>query len=155
MIIVLESNDRLAELANESLARVRPPMPVVVCRTEEETVACVQRRRTEENEPTIVLLDLEGRSPEILSKLKVDSASWRTVVVVLGRAKCVAEINECYRLGCNAYITRPENETDFAEAVNTLRLFLEAIRMPGGTSEPFAIAAGGGGDALSSPSITV
>jgi DNA-binding NarL/FixJ family response regulator len=40
------------------------------------------------------------------------------------------EIQRCYDLGCNVYITKPVNYESFAEAIRQLGLFLSVIQIP-------------------------
>ena len=40
------------------------------------------------------------------------------------------EVERCYELGCNIYITKPVEYEQFAEAIRRLGLFLQVIAMP-------------------------
>ena len=40
------------------------------------------------------------------------------------------EIQRCYDLGCNVYITKPVNYENFADAIRQLGLFLSVIQVP-------------------------
>ncbi len=40
------------------------------------------------------------------------------------------EIQRCYDLGCNVYITKPVNYESFADAIRQLGLFLSVIQVP-------------------------
>ncbi|MNG36336.1 hypothetical protein D3C84_1233360 [compost metagenome] len=41
-----------------------------------------------------------------------------------------AEIQRCYDLGCNVYITKPVNYESFANAIKELGLFLYVMQVP-------------------------
>jgi CheY-like chemotaxis protein len=85
------------------------------------------------NGPALVLLDLnlpDMNGVDILAKLKADAHLKRTPVVVLTTADDKAEIQRCYDLGCNVYITKPVNYEAFAEAIRQLGLFLSVIKVP-------------------------
>lgn len=86
------------------------------------------------NGPALVLLDLnlpDMSGTDILARLKGDgSALRRTPVVVLTTTDDKVEIQRCYDLGCNVYITKPVNYENFADAIRQLGLFLSVIQVP-------------------------
>ncbi|MGL3820199.1 response regulator [Sphingopyxis sp. R3-92] len=86
------------------------------------------------NGPALVLLDLnlpDMSGTDILAKLKADNSPLRrTPVVVLTTTDDKVEIQRCYDLGCNVYITKPVNYENFADAIRQLGLFLSVIQVP-------------------------
>jgi CheY-like chemotaxis protein len=86
------------------------------------------------NGPALVLLDLnlpDMSGTDILAKLKDEGSSLkRTPVVVLTTTDDKVEIQRCYDLGCNVYITKPVNYEAFAQAIRQLGLFLSVIQVP-------------------------
>ena len=86
------------------------------------------------NGPALVLLDLnlpDMSGNEILTRFKgEDSALKRTPVIVLTTTDDKIEIQRCYELGCNVYITKPVNYESFGEAIRQLGLFLSVIQVP-------------------------
>ncbi|MEG3164511.1 response regulator [Sphingomonas sp. PB2P19] len=86
------------------------------------------------NGPALILLDLnlpDMSGTDILSKIKAeDSPLRRTPVVVLTTTDDKIEIQRCYDLGCNVYITKPVNYESFATAIRQLGLFLSVIQVP-------------------------
>jgi CheY-like chemotaxis protein len=85
------------------------------------------------NGPALVLLDLnlpDMSGTEILARIKADPALRRTPVVVLTTTDDKMEIQRCYDLGCNVYITKPVNYENFADAIRQLGLFLSVIQLP-------------------------
>jgi CheY-like chemotaxis protein len=85
------------------------------------------------NGPALVLLDLnlpDMSGTEILARIKADAVLKRTPVVVLTTTDDKAEIQRCYDLGCNVYITKPVNYENFADAIRQLGLFLSVIQVP-------------------------
>ena len=85
------------------------------------------------NGPALVLLDLnlpDMSGTSILEKIKQDEALHRTPVVVLTTTDDKVEIQRCYDLGCNVYITKPVNYESFADAIRQLGLFLSVIQVP-------------------------
>ena len=87
-----------------------------------------------QNGPALILLDLnlpDMSGTDILSKIKADDSPLRrTPVVVLTTTDDKVEIQRCYDLGCNVYITKPVNYESFAQAIRQLGLFLSVIQVP-------------------------
>ncbi|MES2096158.1 MAG: response regulator [Pseudomonadota bacterium] len=86
------------------------------------------------NGPALILLDLnlpDMSGTDILAKIKAESSAVkRTPVVVLTTTDDKVEIQRCYDLGCNVYITKPVNYESFAQAIRQLGLFLSVIQVP-------------------------
>lgn len=85
------------------------------------------------NGPALVLLDLnlpDMSGTDILAKIKGDDKLKRTPVVVLTTTDDKVEIQRCYDLGCNVYITKPVNYESFADAIRQLGLFLSVMQVP-------------------------
>ncbi len=85
------------------------------------------------SKPVMVLLDLnlpDMSGTAILEKIKSDPKLHRTPVVVLTTTDDKVEIQRCYDLGCNVYITKPVNYESFADAIRQLGLFLAVIQVP-------------------------
>jgi CheY-like chemotaxis protein len=86
------------------------------------------------NGPSLVLLDLnlpDMSGTDILAKIKEEGGPLRrTPVVVLTTTDDKVEIQRCYDLGCNVYITKPVNYENFADAIRQLGLFLSVIQLP-------------------------
>ena len=85
------------------------------------------------NGPALVLLDLnlpDMSGTDILAKVKSDEKLKRTPVVVLTTTDDKVEIQRCYDLGANVYITKPVNYESFADAIRQLGLFLSVIQVP-------------------------
>jgi len=85
------------------------------------------------NGPALVLLDLnlpDMSGTDILAHIKSDEKLKRTPVVVLTTTDDKVEIQRCYDLGCNVYITKPVAYEAFADAIRQLGLFLSVIQVP-------------------------
>jgi CheY-like chemotaxis protein len=86
------------------------------------------------NGPSLILLDLnlpDMSGTDILAKIKEEGSPLRrTPVVVLTTTDDKVEIQRCYDLGCNVYITKPVNYENFADAIRQLGLFLSVIQVP-------------------------
>ncbi|PSJ42949.1 response regulator [Allosphingosinicella deserti] len=85
------------------------------------------------NGPALILLDLnlpDMSGTDILARIKSEGPLRRTPVVVLTTTDDKVEIQRCYDLGCNVYITKPVNYENFADAIRQLGLFLSVIQVP-------------------------
>lgn len=77
-------------------------------------------------QPKVVLLDL--RLPrlsgiEVLRRIKGDERTRSIPVVVLTSSKEDVDVEECYRLGVNSYITKPVSFDEFVRVVGELGLY--------------------------------
>jgi CheY-like chemotaxis protein len=84
-------------------------------------------------DPRLVLLDLnlpDMSGIEILARIKADPVLKRTPVIVLTTTDDKQEIQRCYDLGCNVYITKPVEYEGFAAAIRQLGLFLTVMQVP-------------------------
>ena len=82
---------------------------------------------------SLVLLDLnlpDMTGIDILMKLKANEHTRRAPVIVLTTTDDQREIQRCYDLGANVYITKPLNYESFANAIRQLGLFLSVIQVP-------------------------
>ncbi|MBN9562967.1 MAG: response regulator [Alphaproteobacteria bacterium] len=83
--------------------------------------------------PLLVLLDLnlpDMTGLDILARIKSDEHLKRTPVIVLTTTDDRLEIQKCYDLGCNVYITKPVDYEGFATAIRQLGLFLSVMQVP-------------------------
>jgi CheY-like chemotaxis protein len=81
----------------------------------------------------LVLLDLnlpDMSGVEILRRLKEIPQTERIPVVVLTTTDDKAEVQRCYDLGCNVYVTKPVNYENFANAIRQLGLFFTVVQVP-------------------------
>ncbi len=83
--------------------------------------------------PYMVLLDLNlpaMSGVDILRKLKETPKTERIPVIVLTTTDDKNEIQRCYDLGCNVYVTKPVNYENFANAIRQLGLFFSVVQVP-------------------------
>ncbi|GLK85616.1 response regulator [Ancylobacter defluvii] len=81
----------------------------------------------------LILLDLnlpDMTGIEILEKVKANPHTRLTPVVVLTTTDDAREIQRCYDLGANVYITKPVNYDGFANAIRQLGLFFSVMQVP-------------------------
>jgi len=88
---------------------------------------------TSKGKAYLVLLDLnlpDMSGIDILKKIKENEHLKRSPVIVLTTTDDEVEIQRCYDLGCNVYITKPVNYESFANAIRQLGLFFSVIQVP-------------------------
>ncbi|MHB2264230.1 response regulator [Aliihoeflea sp. PC F10.4] len=81
----------------------------------------------------LILLDLnlpDMTGVDILEKVKSNIHTKRSPVVVLTTTDDQTEIQRCYDLGANVYITKPVDYDGFANAIRQLGLFFSVIQVP-------------------------
>lgn len=83
--------------------------------------------------PFLVILDvnmprLDGL--ETLRQLKLDPRLSAIPVIVLTTSDDPREIEQCYREGCNVYISKPVAYDSFSETIRRLGLLLEMMQLP-------------------------
>jgi CheY-like chemotaxis protein len=81
----------------------------------------------------LILLDLnlpDMTGIDILEKLKANQHTKRSPIVVLTTTDDSREIQRCYALGANVYITKPVNYEAFANAIRQLGLFFSVMQVP-------------------------
>src|ERR1700743_3451574 len=81
----------------------------------------------------LILLDLnlpDMTGVDILAKIKGNTHLKRSPVVVLTTTDDQREIQRCYDLGANVYITKPVDYEGFPNAIRQLGLFFSVMQVP-------------------------
>ena len=87
------------------------------------------------HDKTLILLDLnlpEIDGYEILRRLKSEERTRSIPVIVLTTTDNPREIDRCYELGCNVYISKPVEYESFTNAIQKLGLMLAVVKVPHG-----------------------
>jgi len=91
--------------------------------------------------PLLVLLDINMPGAidgtEVLRQLKDAPATRKLPVIMLTSTDDPREIDRCYDLGCNIYVTKPIDPALFVEAVRRIGLFIEIVSLVPLESEAF------------------
>jgi len=83
--------------------------------------------------PLLILLDLnlpDMSGIDILKRIKENSHLRVVPVVVLTTTDDKAEIQRCFDLGCNVYVTKPVDYEKFAHAIKQFGLFMYVMQVP-------------------------
>jgi len=81
----------------------------------------------------LILLDLnlpDMTGVDILERVKSNPHTKRSPVIVLTTTDDAREIQRCYDLGANVYITKPVDYDAFANAIRQLGLFFSVMQVP-------------------------
>jgi DNA-binding response OmpR family regulator len=81
----------------------------------------------------LVLLDLnlpDMQGTDILEQVKGNIHTKRLPIVILTTTDDEMEIQRCYDLGANVYITKPVEYESFANAIRQLGMFISVMQIP-------------------------
>jgi CheY-like chemotaxis protein len=133
-IILVEDDDGHAALVEKNLRRAGLANDVVRLRDGQEAIDYFSSgKKGCEPEGCLVLLDIKmprADGIEVLKKLKQNAATASLPVIMLTTTDDPREIDRCYSLGCNVYITKPVEYEAFVEAVRRLGMFLQVVKLP-------------------------
>jgi CheY-like chemotaxis protein len=85
-------------------------------------------------EPSLILMDLnmprkDGR--EVLAEIKAHPLLRQIPVVVLTTSREDLDIQHCYQMGANSYVSKPNSFDAFADLVKTIgKYWLETVELP-------------------------
>lgn len=80
----------------------------------------------------LLLLDINMpglNGVEVLRRMKSNEKLKKIPVMMLTTTDDPREVEECYKIGCNIYITKPVNFLKFAETLKRLGLFVQVIKI--------------------------
>lgn len=85
--------------------------------------------------PSTVVLLLDINMPridgiEVLKQLRASKETETVPVIMLTTTDNPKEIDRCYQLGCNVYITKPVEPEAFIESIKRLGFFLQVVKLP-------------------------
>ncbi len=124
---LIERNIRRAGVTNDIVAIASGNEAFEYLLGEDKTGAVSAKRAL------LILLDLnlpDMSGVDILQKIKTNPHLKRSPVVVLTTTDDEREIQRCYDLGANVYITKPVNYESFANAIRQLGLFVAVMQVP-------------------------
>jgi CheY-like chemotaxis protein len=136
-LVIVEDDDGHAELIQEHLQETGLRNPIV--RFEDGQTALDFLLKTGpgphrvSGQAYLILLDI--RMPkldgvQVLRRMKADPDLRNIPVIMLTTTDDPREVEECYRLGCSCYITKPVDFPRFADTLKRLGLFIVVIQIP-------------------------
>jgi CheY-like chemotaxis protein len=132
-IVMIEDDDGHARLIEKNIRRAGVCNAIVHLRDGGSALAHLLDPAIA-GSPLLVLLDLnlpDMSGIDILARLKHDDRLRLVPVIVLTTTDDRLEVQRCYDLGCNVYITKPVDYDAFAQAIRQLGLFLSVMQVPG------------------------
>lgn len=146
-ILLVDDSPRDVELILDALAINNVVNEVMVLNDGAEALDYLHRRgnfagRTN-GQPAVVLLDLKMPKVdglEVLRQVKGDPALKTIPVVVMTSSREEQDLRRSYELGVNAYVVKPMNFADFAQAVTRVDAFWAVVNEapPGSEGRPTA-----------------
>lgn len=92
-----------------------------------------QGESSQKHSAMLMLLDLnlpELDGFQVLQKVKADERTKLIPIIILTTTDNPKEIERCYQLGCNVYVSKPVEYEDFAESIRKLGLMLAIVKVP-------------------------
>lgn len=132
-IVMIEDDHGHARLIEKNIRRANIANDIVHFDHGQSALAYLFSEEVRINGPLLILLDLnlpDMSGTDILEKVKSDDKLRRAPVVVLTTTDDKVEIQRCYDLGCNVYITKPVDYESFSAAIRQLGLFLSVMQAP-------------------------
>lgn len=136
IILVAEDDDGHAELIIEGLRETGLKNEIVRLMDGLELWDYLHSRCRDEmlenDQEFLILLDINMPRMDgitVLEKIKNDLCLKDIPVIMLTTTDNPREIERCYQLGCNVYVTKPIEFIKFAETLQRLGLFLQIIKV--------------------------
>ena len=136
-ILLVEDDPKDIELTLAALSEHNLANEIAVARDGVEAMDYLYRRgsfaqRPADN-PAVIMLDLKMPRMDglqVLQQLKGDEHLRLIPVVVLTSSRESLDLQECYRLGANAYVVKPVRFIEFVEAVKQIGMFWVLLNQP-------------------------
>ena len=127
IIIIAEDDDGHTELIKEGLIDSGVHNRIIRFSNGEEVWNFISGKSNGEvfdkNKAYLLLLDINMPKMdgiEVLKKIKSNDEFKEIIVIMLTTTDDPKEVENCYKLGCNIYITKPVNFIKFAEILKRL-----------------------------------
>jgi CheY-like chemotaxis protein len=136
-IILAEDDDGHANLVERNLERAGLLNGFLRVRDGQELLDTLKAQGTQGghvlSDQVVILLDINMPridGIEALRQIKASDATKSIPVIMLTTTDDPREVNRCYELGANVYITKPVEYENFIEAIRRLGLFLQIVKRP-------------------------
>ena len=133
-ILIVDDDEGHTELVRRNLRRLGITNRVIALNNGGAALDYVFRNgpfASRENGHLLVLLDINMPGGvdgfEVLRRIKEDPEKRKILVIMLTTTDDPREVDACYALGCNVYMTKPIDPTHFMEALTRLGLFISVV----------------------------
>jgi CheY-like chemotaxis protein len=137
VIAMVEDDEGHARLIEKNLRRAGVHNEIVLLKDGASAIAYLfgpdGSGLVNKGRPLLILLDLnlpDMSGVDILKRIKENEHLRVSPVVVLTTTDDRSEIQRCYELGSNVYVTKPVDYEKFANAIKQLGLFVFVIQVP-------------------------
>jgi two-component system, chemotaxis family, response regulator Rcp1 len=135
-VLLVDDNPADTDLTREALSRNGRPSHIHAVFNGLDAIAFLRREGKYANElpPDFVILDLslpgkDGRA--VLAEVKGDEMLSQIPIAIFSTSAARQDIERCYELGANCYVSKPGNLEDFVSAVASIAEFwLSLARLP-------------------------
>ncbi|MEZ5402202.1 MAG: response regulator [Bryobacteraceae bacterium] len=131
-ILLVEDNPSDCEVVRRSIKRASIPIELVVATCGGDAFEILDGGA--ESQPDLIFVDLnlpdcDGR--EILRRMRDRSSGLHAPIVVLTTSDSPRDVNDCYQLGCNGFLVKPNSFTDYVQVLGaTLEYWLCTAKLP-------------------------
>ena len=135
VILIAEDDDGHAELIRTGLIKSGVCNEIIRFSNGEniwDFLLTSKNKKTKNQKHYLLLLDIhmpQMDGVEVLRLIKSDDKLKEMPVIMLTTTDDPREVEECYQIGCNIYITKPVDFFKFAETLNHLGLFLQIVKV--------------------------
>jgi len=136
IVLIAEDDDGHAELIMEGLEESGICNPMIRFSNGEDAwdfISCTGDKEVrDKNKSYLLLLDInmpKMNGIEVLIRIKSDKELKAMPIIMLTTTDDPREVEKCYHLGCNMYITKPIEFLKFAETLKRLGLFLQIVKI--------------------------
>ena len=137
IILIAEDDEGHAGLISKNLKRSGVINEMLFFKDGQEILNFLFKKNKElqliDGSSYILLLDI--RMPkvdgvEVLRQIKSDEELRKIPVMMITTTDDPREVENCHKLGCNNYITKPIDYDNFVNAIRQLGLFLAVVKVP-------------------------
>ncbi len=136
IILIAEDDDGHAELIKEGLEESGVCNKIIRFKNGEEVwqfLSCTGDKKVrDKNKNYLLLLDISMPimdGVEVLRRLKSDVSLKEIPIIMLTTTDDPREVEACYKIGCNMYITKPVDFVKFTETLKRLGLFIQVVKI--------------------------
>lgn len=134
-ILITEDDPGHALLIKKNLQRAGIGNEIIHFNDGKEVLDFLFSERDDKHKDQHYLLLLDIRMPkvdgiEVLRQIKQDTELRKIPIIMITTTDDPLEVEKCYQLGCNIYITKPVDYDKFVDAIKRLGLFIMVVEIP-------------------------